>query len=75
MQFIHGTVNARIQEVKYLFIDGAYFREVVDTISKKYFNEEKIFIDFHKVSNGFRKTFYYDCLPPKKDGEKQDDYD
>jgi uncharacterized LabA/DUF88 family protein len=61
--------------VEYLFIDGAYLREVVSQKSRACFNGDNIELDFEALSTGFQKKFYYDCLPPKKSGENQEDYE
>ncbi len=61
-------------ESRYLFIDGAYLREVVKNLSGRYFPGELIEIDFGKLTNGFRKTFYYDCLPGSQADESSDAY-
>ncbi|MBW2044706.1 MAG: NYN domain-containing protein [Deltaproteobacteria bacterium] len=76
MQIVGGTVHTIHEQTKYLFIDGAYFRGVIEDISKKYFMNDKIEIDFKKVTAGFKKTFYYDCLDArKKRNETTVDYD
>lgn len=64
----------RFDEEKYLFIDGGYFREAVKTISDKYFPGLGYEPDYEKVSSGFRKTFFYDCLPGKKSQETEEEY-
>jgi uncharacterized LabA/DUF88 family protein len=63
----------------YLFIDGAYLRARLKSISKCFT------IDLEIDYNAFRshvvpgqsaqKAFYYDCLPARGPNEKRDDYD
>ena len=62
------------KEIDYLFIDGAYFERSVKTIGKNFFGLEHFPTDYSKLSSGFAKTFYYDCLPLQKEGENHDDY-
>lgn len=61
--------------IEYLFIDGAYLREVLRQISQTYFGGDTITLDFDTFTNGFQKKFYYDCLPPKKYSENREDYE
>ena len=68
-------MSGGIRPIKYLFIDGAYFRYVVKDISSRYFHDIEIPIDFKALSSDFNKTFYYDCLEPKNSEESNDDYD
>lgn len=63
------------EKIRYLFIDGAYFRKVVQDVSSKYFKGVEIPVDYQDLSRGFTKTFYYDCLPAKKDSESPDEYE
>lgn len=61
-------------EKKYLFIDGAYIREELDSISAKYFDNESISLEIRQLNQGYVKTFYYDCLPHKKRNESDSDF-
>lgn len=45
--------------IEYLFIDAAYLNFRLKTWSK-YFNEEKIDIDFYTFTKAYDKVFYYD---------------
>ena len=62
--------------IKYLFIDGGYFRETLKTISTDFFNGDNILnmLDFRKISINYRKVFYYDCLAPKKSNQRDEEY-
>jgi uncharacterized LabA/DUF88 family protein len=62
------------KEVKYLFIDGGYFRKAIENFSKKYFKVSSVPIDFSKLGRAYTKCFYYDCLPPQLNGEIESDY-
>lgn len=61
--------------MQYLFIDGGCLRTFLDTVSSTYFSNTPIELDYRSLSSGFEKTFYYDCLPPKKPDETDDDYE
>jgi uncharacterized LabA/DUF88 family protein len=62
-------------EIKYLFVDGACLRELLESFSMEYFNGDKIDFSYSKLSCGFHKVFYYDALPYKKDEENESDYE
>ncbi len=64
-----------ITPVEYLFVDGAYLRKHLEEWSRDFFSGVRIELDFAQFAHGFQKTFYYDCLPPKKKGELQEPYD
>jgi uncharacterized LabA/DUF88 family protein len=61
--------------IEYLFIDGAYLREVLNQQSQTYFSGDTITLNFDTLTSGFQKKFYYDCLPPKRSGESREDYE
>ncbi len=63
------------KEIKYLFIDGGYLNKVVESISKRFFDEHSINLDFEKLSSGFSKTFYYDCPPAQTKSETDDAFE
>lgn len=62
------------KEIKYLFIDGAYFRKVLEHFSHSFFDGKQIPIAYHSIAADFYKTFYYDCLSPRKKAEDGEDY-
>jgi uncharacterized LabA/DUF88 family protein len=64
-----------IRPVEYLFVDGAYLRRHLEEWSRDFFSRVPIELDFAQFARGFQKTFYYDCLAPKKKGELQELYD
>jgi uncharacterized LabA/DUF88 family protein len=66
--------GSRERTVKYLFIDGGYFREVVDDVSRRFFDGDPLPVDYGAVSRGFTKCFFYDCKPPKRKSETPEDY-
>lgn len=67
----HGV----LKQIKYLFIDGGYFREVVKSFSQEYFNEISPSFDYDLIAKDHDKVFYYDCLPQRKSGEADEDYE
>ena len=62
------------KEVKYLFVDGGSLRGKLQNVSNKYFGGEKFEIDFRQLAQGFTKTFYYDAVPVRNEGEAEDAY-
>jgi hypothetical protein len=83
------TTSVPVQEVKkmecptsgwedmlcYLFVDGAYFREVLENIGREFFGgDEEPTVDFAKFGQPYSKVFYYDCYAPQKDDELDEDY-
>jgi uncharacterized LabA/DUF88 family protein len=61
--------------VHYLFVDGGYLRGVLKEKSERYFASEEIPLDYSRFLAGYKKTFYYDCMPAKKAGETVQDYE
>lgn len=71
----------------YLFVDGAYLRRALENISQRYFDGETVPIEPAFLALGYEKTFYYDCLPikrearpaeegrPEEAGETEEEYD
>jgi uncharacterized LabA/DUF88 family protein len=62
-------------ECRYLFIDGAYLSNVVNIKSSEYFNNELKYLDMIYLCNQYRKIFYYDCLPTKKESGDNSEYE
>lgn len=62
-------------EIKYLFVDGACLREMLESYSIEYFNDDKIDFSYSMLSRDFHKVFYYDALPYKKENESDSDYE
>jgi len=63
------------KEITYLFIDGGYFRKVIEKIGNDFFSTDILPIDYRAFSYRFTKVFYYDCVPPKKNNESEEDYE
>lgn len=63
------------REIRYLFIDGAYFRKVVQKLGEEFFGTATPPIDYQKVGSGYTKVFYYDCLSPRGTNESNKDYE
>ncbi|MGF6957962.1 NYN domain-containing protein [Paraburkholderia youngii] len=60
-------------EIRYLFIDGGYLRERLETLRRNWFSDtDKLEVDYATISSGFTKTFYYDCFPAKTEGETEE---
>ncbi len=57
---------------RYLFIDGAYLRETITYFEREIY-QRTVPVDYSRLSQGFRKTFYYDCLPAKKTAKAGED--
>lgn len=69
-----GTRYVGPKPVSYLFIDGGYFRKVLEDFSLKIFGDpEPVYPDFDFVKRfghpQSTKVFYYDCPVPRKNGE------
>jgi len=63
-----------LSETQYLFIDGAYLREVIQGFGREYYGEPDLPIDYSQISRNFTKMFYYDCPPPRREGETDAEY-
>jgi NYN domain len=74
MNGFHSHQQSR-QPIRYLFIDGGYLRGVLEEKSKRFFSSEEIDLNFEQFTGGYKKKFYYDCLPPKKPGEERGNYE
>lgn len=64
-----------LQQIKYLFVDGGYFRERVKALSEEYFKEPSPTLDYSKLAGDHYKAFYYDCLPQRKAKETNEEYE
>ncbi|MCB0633647.1 MAG: NYN domain-containing protein [Saprospiraceae bacterium] len=62
------------KETRYLFVDGGCWRQMIEDAAKRYSFFDATQIDYAKVFGGFSKTFYYDSMPPQKNGESNEDY-
>ena len=63
----------RVNPVKYLFIDGAYLRKLCQDYGNSIFGSE-IEFNFSRFSSHYKRTFYYDCEPPRRKSESIEDY-
>lgn len=74
-----GSTIEGARDVKYLFIDGGYLRCQLSKLSAVYFGGQELFkhiaLDLFLKNNGYRKCFYYDCLPGKNHSDKSEEYD
>jgi len=62
-------------EVRYLYIDGAYFDQVVTKFASDYYGGDTLEIDFAKLGKEFKRVFYYHALPSKQKTESQEQYE
>jgi uncharacterized LabA/DUF88 family protein len=63
-----------MERAEYLFVDGGCLRSICERVSEEYFRGEKISINYKRLGHGFLKVFYYDCLPPKRNNQSDEDY-
>jgi uncharacterized LabA/DUF88 family protein len=59
---------------EYMFVDGAYLRERLDRISQKYFEGERLEMDYQRFFMHHEKVFYFDCSPPKRKEETEKEH-
>lgn len=74
-----GSAYRGPKEIRYLFIDGGYFRKVIERFGQRYFGGSSVPVDYQLVDGkfvayGFTKVFYYDCLAPQKNSESIREY-
>lgn len=68
------------KKVHYLFIDGAFLDNVIETFSKEYFDIGEVPIDYKKIARYrgqvvYDKVFYYHALPGIMNEEIMEDYE
>ena len=61
-------------DTRYLFIDGGYFRKVLEKMGQDFFAGDNLAVDYQRLTSSFDKVFYYDCYPPKLAKELEVDY-
>lgn len=59
---------------KYLFIDGAYLRNVREEVAQQVLCIDEIPMEPKALTGGSDRVFYYDCLPGRRSGESEDGY-
>jgi uncharacterized LabA/DUF88 family protein len=74
VRFNRGGSYSGPREISYLFIDGGYLDKILDGFSEQFFAGQSLPVDPTKVSAGFTKTFYYNCLPVKRNDEDQETF-
>ncbi|KAF0198394.1 MAG: protein of unknown function DUF88 [Bacteroidetes bacterium] len=67
--------NNKKTEIEYLFVDGGYLDKVISEVGKNFWNSDSLPIDYQKLGFRFDKIFYYNCLPGRKNGENDTDYE
>lgn len=68
MMFSNGGYRGP-KPIKYLFVDGGCLTTILQDVERKYPPFEASNFEFKNLIGIFNKTFYYDSLPPKKNGE------
>lgn len=65
-----------MDEIHYMFVDGASLSEYIKHISRKYFDARLFEVDFQQLYSSFgaTKLFYYDAVPVRDYGETEDDH-
>ncbi len=58
----------------YLFVDGGYFRKVLENFATTFWGGVQLPLEYKRLSTNYRKCFYYDCDPPRRANESPDDY-
>jgi uncharacterized LabA/DUF88 family protein len=71
---LYGRSHNGLEKISYLFIDGGCLDCVLGTFSKELFSDQEIEIDYYRLAQGYKKVFYYDCLPDQKRDESDSDY-
>ena len=61
-------------DTRYLFIDGGYFRKVLEKMGQDFFAGDNLAVDYQRLTSSCDKVFYYDCYPPKLSKELEVDY-
>ena len=72
MSFISNGVPK--QDMSYLFIDGAYLRNVIERFQTEVYAGITVPIDYRRVAGAHTKVFYYDCPPAKRQGESDNEF-
>src|SRR5215204_510692 len=60
---------------EYVYIDGGYLRDQLKSYSERYFGGSRIELRYDHFFTKFQEKFYYDCLPPQKDGEDNSSFE
>jgi uncharacterized LabA/DUF88 family protein len=61
--------------MSYLFIDGGFLRSVMQSATEVYKIDVSASFDYAQLTAPYRRTFYYDSLPAKKNNQSQADAD
>ena len=67
-------INSRKNETRYLFIDGGYLDKVLKKVGLEFWDTDNLEIDYSKLGSNYNKVFYYNCLPGKRNGENDNDF-
>jgi uncharacterized LabA/DUF88 family protein len=67
-------LNSKKNETQYLFIDGGYLDKILKKIGNEFWSTENLEIDYAKLGSSYSKVFYYNCLPGKRNGENDVDF-
>lgn len=72
---ISGGAYTGPKEVKYLFVDGACLRQIMQNISDKFLDGREIALNYQYLKGRYNKVFYYDAVYVKKHNESDVDYE
>jgi uncharacterized LabA/DUF88 family protein len=70
-----GAAYTGPREVHYLFVDGGALRGRLDNLSKRFFGEARLAINFQTLAGNYAKVFYYDAVPVREREESESNYD
>jgi uncharacterized LabA/DUF88 family protein len=56
----------------YLFVDGAYLRNLLEQLADRYFEGRSLPINYRSLFSGYEKVFYFDCKPPRRKNESDE---
>jgi len=65
------TITGAAPLHRYIYIDGGYVRQRFEYYASRYFNGDPLDFDYNALFHEYQKRFYYDCLPPRRNGEDE----
>jgi uncharacterized LabA/DUF88 family protein len=73
MSFLSSPYNGPLP-VSYLFVDGAYLRNVLERFEREVYQDLPVAVDYRRLSGSHTKVFYYDCPPTKRQQETDEEF-
>jgi uncharacterized LabA/DUF88 family protein len=73
MSFLSSSYTGP-QLVSYLFIDGAYLRNVIERLHTEVFTNARPQLAHRQITGSHTKVFYYDCPPAKRQLETDEQH-